>query len=307
MSRNARGRSTVLRPKRPAASDRPPRPAGRRAPASSGTRSESATPAAGRVAPDRLRAGQSEAPDPPARVQVLSPRRRRWNPASLPVRVRRMLLALVLAGLGGGAAWLVFSSPVLGVRQVVIEGESTLRERDVRASIDVPAGVPLARVDTASVAARVARIPQVAKVRVDRRWPDTLAVVVTDRIPLAVVPTASSYAVVDRQGVQLRTALRAPEGYPVVSVGGGPSGRAALPAALSVLDSLPAGLRADVRQLSARTPEGVILQLSGDRQVRWGSAEQLTQKSAVLAALLRSVPRARVYDVSAPSAPTASD
>lgn len=215
------------------------------------------------------------------------------------MRARRVLAVLVLGALVAGGGWLVFVSNALGVRQIVIEGETSLRDRDVRARVTVPEGTPLARVDAAGVAASVRRLPQVATARVDRRWPHVLAVVVTERVPLAVVSSGPSYAVVDREGVVLHSASRAPEGYPMVLADG-----SAQQAALTTLDSLPPALRADVRRLSARTPENITLELAGSRRVRWGSSEGSAQKSAVLATLLRSVPRAQVYDVTAPGAPT---
>ena len=59
----------------------------------------------------------------------------------------------------------------------------------MRAVLDAAAvtpGGPLAAVDLAGIADRIARLPAVESVRVGRSWPHTVAVDVTERVPVAV-------------------------------------------------------------------------------------------------------------------------
>lgn len=208
---------------------------------------------------------------------------------------------LVLAGVLG---WVLLGTGLLGVRAVEVTGTRRLDAATVRSTAAIAPGTPLARVDTAAVAERIRRLPVVRSVAVERRWPRTVSIVVRERVPAAVRQQGPAYVLVDRSGVAFATVPRRPAGLPLVSapVDAGP---AALQAALDVLDALdrlPAGLRAQVREVRAGTPEHVVVALSKGRSVVWGSAERGPRKAAVLGVLLRR--KARVYDVSAPDAPT---
>ena len=54
-------------------------------------------------------------------------------------------------------------------------------------------------------------------------------------------------------------------------------------------------------QVTASTEDSITLHLTGDAEVRWGSAAQSVEKAAVLRALLHH--KASYYDVSVPSEP----
>jgi len=229
-----------------------------------------------------------------AREQTRAQRRRRI--------LARVLLAALLAGLLlATAGWLLLRSSVFALDRVVVTGLERLGPAQVQQQAAVRPGTPLVRVDTDAVAARVARLPAVRTVAVDRDWPGTLRVAVRERTPVAVRAVGSSWALVDRSGVVFDTVDRRPRRLPVVSapVDEGP---AALLATLDVLDALPLPVREQVRDVRAATPDSVTVRLSRDRTVVWGSSERAQRKAAVLAVLLTR--KARVYDVSAPDTPT---
>ena len=97
-------------------------------------------------------------------------------------RQRRLRAALPWAvGLGvllviGGLTWLIYGTPVLGVRDVKVVGVQLLTPQEVQQAAAVPADEPLARVDLDHVRARVRAIPAVDRVVVRRSWPSTLVV-----------------------------------------------------------------------------------------------------------------------------------
>jgi cell division septal protein FtsQ len=76
--------------------------------------------------------------------------------------------------------WL-YGTQVLAVRQVEVTGSVLVPPEQVQAVAAVVLGTPLARVDTAAVAARVRSLPSVAAVDVSRSWPHTLVIEVTER------------------------------------------------------------------------------------------------------------------------------
>lgn len=206
-----------------------------------------------------------------------------------------------------GLVWLVWFSGVLGVRTVEVKGVDRLKPQQVRAVADVSTGQPLARVDTEAAGARVARLPLVEHVDVERSWPHTIRVVVTERTAVAWAVVDGERRAIDRFGVDFRTLPREPRGLVEISTSAAdPRQRQlAVAAAASVVSGLrtqePALMR-QVRAVEAPSRDAVTLRLTRDRTVQWGSAAKTRQKATVLTALLKI--RATDYDVSAPEQPT---
>ena len=224
---------------------------------------------------------------------------RRW------LRVRPLAVVAGVLALAVVAGWVVLASPVLVVRTVQVEvstsGADRLDPAVIRRLAAVPLGRPLARLDTAAVGARVRQLPGVASVTVSRSWPSTVVVSVTARTPVAALRSGDGYALVDGAAVPFQQVRTVPAGLPLVQAGSA-GGAAALRAAIGVVVALPAALRATVSRVAAPTAEDVTLTLRSGRTVVWGGVARSTRKAVVLAALLKYP--AKVYDVSAPDAPT---
>jgi cell division protein FtsQ len=219
-------------------------------------------------------------------------------------RRRLVALAVVAAVASSGAGWaLVYSSVLASVEGVEVRGAVTVSVADVLAAAAVPLGGPLAGVDTGAVAARVAALPGVGAVEVGRDWPHTVVVAVTERVPVAVAPTAQGPFLVDGAGVAYHPAPLDPDLPRLTTATVGPDDPATR-AALAVLAVLPEPVRDEVRTvrvLTHGTPQ-VTLELTEDRVVRWGSPDRAAEKAAVLAPLLTE--RGQVYDVASPELPT---
>ncbi|WP_066888156.1 cell division protein FtsQ/DivIB [Carbonactinospora thermoautotrophica] len=222
-------------------------------------------------------------------------RARRW------LALRPALIGLGLLALLGALAWVVYVSPALAARRIEVVGTRRVSAEEVRRLAEPELGRPLARADVRGVERRVGRLRPVAAVHVVRAWPHTLRVQVTERQVAAVVPDGDRYALVDRAGVRFGEVSTVPPGVPVIQAAAGQQDAAALRGALDILAALPPSILRQVRSVRANTPDDVVLRLSGDVTVRWGSAERSADKATVLAALLRQ--KGTVYDVSAPDAP----
>ncbi len=209
-------------------------------------------------------------------------------------------LVVVLLVAGGLVVWF---SPLMSVREIEVHGLSTVSQEQVLTALDVPAGTPLSRVDLDAAAARVAALPRVARVSVDRHYPSRLSVSVTERVPEVFVDKPDGTHLLDATGVDFATAPPTP-GVPRLVV---PSPSATDPltrAALTVIAALPEGVRTQVEQVTPVSPVDVRFALTGGRTVIWGTPDAVTRKAAVLAALL-SQP-GKTYDVSTPDLPTVS-
>jgi cell division protein FtsQ len=230
------------------------------------------------------------APRPPAAAQTPSSRRGKLIGA-----------ALVVVALLAGAGWAVGFSGVLGVRHVTVTGVRALTADQVRTAAAVPAGRPLARLDTGGVADRIRALPGVERVAVTRSWPGTVRIIVTERRGVALVDRGDALWLIDPDGVIFQRLTTHPK-LPILRIPGiGPDSDLTR-AALAAVTALPPTLLAHVSEVRAATPESVTLRLSGGRTVLWGGAEDSAAKASVLSALL-SRP-GTYYDVSTPSVVT---
>ena len=207
-----------------------------------------------------------------------------------------VLLPVLLLG------WVVLASSLFAVRQVTVTGQSRLTQAQVLRAAAVGDGTPLARIDTAAVAHRVRRLPQVAQATVSRTWPHGLHIVVLERRPVVAVPQARGVLLLDGQGVALGVAARLPARVLRLDVPDGTEAGPATKAALRVLDGLPAGLASRLHAVRATSAEQVTLLLRGGRQVLWGGDEDGPAKAAAVTALLAM--HGTVFDVSAPGVVT---
>src|ERR1700754_1331042 len=104
------------------------------------------------------------------------------------MKARTAFLVLLTAGVVGTAAWLVFFSPVLGVRSIEIVGNLTVPSERIEQQAGVADLHPLATVNLADVQNRVLGIRHLATAKVDRIWPATLKIEVVEREPIAAIP-----------------------------------------------------------------------------------------------------------------------
>lgn len=223
-------------------------------------------------------------------------------------RFLRILLWFLVVALLGALVWLVWFSPVLNVRRVEVEGMTSLTAADIRSAAAVPIGGPLARVNVGAIETRVARMPRVDSVETRRKWPHVLVIKVRERVPVAWVEIDGQIRLVDRHGVDFRTVRSGPTALVEMRIDtSDPDVRVkAFEAATRVIVFLRADGRDifdGLRHVSADTQDSVRLELSRNRTVVWGSAENNEDKLTVLRALLKGVKAAR-YDVSAPELPT---
>lgn len=231
--------------------------------------------------------------DPRFRERALQRRRRPW---------RRFLWAVVALAVVAALVWLAFWSPVLAVRKVEVTGVSGADRTAVAGLVGVDEGTPLARVDLGGVEERVRSRRSIAEVSVQRGWPSTLRVRVVQRQPALVLKNPDGQLeVVDATGVSYGIVTAPPAGVPVVTAASTKgTTKAALEAALSVIQTLPVDLAKQVSAIQVSTANLVSFTL-GKVKVVWGGADAADRKLEILRALLPTEPD--VIDVSAPATP----
>jgi len=222
-------------------------------------------------------------------------------------RFRRYLYLTFLAIFVVAVVWLIWFSTVLGVRNVTVEGQDSLDADEISTRAEISRGEPLVRVDTVSVESRIAGLERVEAVRVERSWPNTIAIRIVERKSVAWTRSGGAVRGVDRFGVDFRSYAKAPrELYEVrVSATDSENRHESLVESAKVIDIIRDGdpdLYGAIDHVNVASKDSVELILSKKRTVRWGSAAKSTQKLRVLKPLLDI--SARTYDVTAPEQPT---
>jgi len=240
--------------------------------------------------------------------------------------IRPMLVVASVATVVAAVLWTALSSPVLRLERVRVsdvvghvnasgdrvrvDATSRLSVMQVLNAAQAPIGRSLLQVSPGVIQRRVAALPPVASVRVQRVWPHTLRIAVVERAPVAAVVGAGGVVtLLDSSGVAFATAPTLPAAAHLVVVRlSAPldldtprtsAAAVAARAALQVWAALPAQMRAQVQWVGATSADGVSFGLPGSRTVVWGAAGQTGDKLAALSGLMQH--RARTYDVSTPS------
>ncbi|MET9376410.1 cell division protein FtsQ/DivIB [Streptomyces sp. NPDC003035] len=228
---------------------------------------------------------------------------------------RVLLIALAVLALVAGGVWALYGSSWLRVERVSTSGTQVLTPREVEAAAAVPIGSPLVSVDTDAIEARLLRkLPRIDTVEVVRSWPHGISLKVAERKPVLLVEKGGKFTEVDSGGTRFATVDKAPRGVPklVLDAASSPSLRRfdadrLLLEAVGVTSELPEKIARDTRVVKVTSYDSITLELGDGRTVLWGSGEDGAVKARVLAALMKATPKAGHFDVSAPTAPAASD
>jgi cell division protein FtsQ len=107
-------------------------------------------------------------------------------------RLGRMTLALQMSGVGvlaSAGLWFFYArittSAFLSIKRIEVHGNSRLSAGEIRGLLGPAVGENILCVDIARLKSRLAASPWVASARVRRSLPDTLAVEIQERLPLA--------------------------------------------------------------------------------------------------------------------------
>jgi cell division protein FtsQ len=221
-------------------------------------------------------------------------------------RWKVLFVALLVTGVLGTATWVLLGSRLLVARHIVVVGERLVPRDRVLAVARVRLGEPLIRLNTGAVRDRVEAVQEVETVRVERRWPATVRIVVRERTPVAAVQHDNRFLQVDRYGVTVLTSAARPRGLPALLVVDPVQTDPSLRAGLAVIGALPPWVSRRVASVEARSPEAVTLRLKEGIAIVWGAPEHAPDKLRLLRGLLSTTPQrgTKTIDVSSPEVVT---
>jgi cell division protein FtsQ len=223
----------------------------------------------------------------------------------------RLLTAVAAIVLFTGATWTTTRSALLDVDHVAVSGGSLVTPAEATTGARLRRGQPMVSVDIAAAERRLRRLPWVDTAAVERAFPNTVRIHLTERVAVAAAARPSGgWVLLDRGGRVLaeRAAMtsRAGELPQVIGAGGTPAPGESLDTARPALDVVAALPDAVRRQIQSVTLEGEAVTLHmGAREIRIGPPTQLAAKVAALGVLLERVGdrSVAVLDVRVPQAP----
>ena len=221
----------------------------------------------------------------------------------------RVVLGVVALAIVAVAAWVVLASPLLDVDRVIIRGTAHTTPEQVQNAAQVARGDAMIWVDGGAIAARVKALPWVRDAHVERDWPGTVRITVTERAPAAWVQSSTGPVIVDGSGRVLDRVANAPVGLPQVDgVASVPPVGARISPTLgaSVAGRLLGYARSGTKSIAV-TDHGVNLTLVSGVEVRLGSPTAVMVKVRAAVAVLDALNGQTVsyVDVAVPSNPVA--
>lgn len=226
---------------------------------------------------------------------------------------RRRLRMLLSGGgvvLAVASAYGVTRSPMLDVDRIRVSGATFTSTDDIARAGGLTGRPQLADVDPIEAVEAIERLPWVHHAEVVRHWPQTVAVRVVERAPLATMAAAGGgWALVDRTGRVLEVQPDKPTGFAVVVAPPVPAPglQVAAPAAagLAVVDALPASLSQLLETVTVAEDETLVIGLKGVPTVHFGPAEQVRPKLVAVSTLVEraNLRGVAAIDVRVPSAP----
>jgi len=220
----------------------------------------------------------------------------------------RILVALAAIALFTGATWTTTRSSLLDVDHIEVSGGKVVTAEQAAAGAGLRRGQPMLSVNAGAAERRLRRLPWVDTAVVDRAFPNTVRIRLTERVAAAIAARpGGGWVLLDRGGRVLAEPADRPGDLPeVIGAGATPPPAAPLTAAapaLQVITALPDAVR---KQVTSATLDGDAVTLhAGSREIRIGPPTQLAAKVAALSVLLERVGNrsVAVLDVRVPQAP----
>jgi cell division protein FtsQ len=221
---------------------------------------------------------------------------------------------LLIAASVAYGGWLAWGSPPFRLQRVEVAGASHVSAKDVVVASGLLEGMHLLRVSTRDVAHRVDAIPWVRNATVERIIPSKVRIIITERVPAAVVVAGGKTYLVDRNGIIIsegNAEMLKVSGLPFDQANAGQ--RLQLRQffdAIAIAGALPADLRLKLVEIQAETVDKVTLRMSDGLTVLYGAAEETAAKNFAITSLLQdAAKRGEAFasiDVRVPSRPAAT-
>ncbi len=135
----------------------------------------------------------------------------------------------------------------LAVTDIQAIGRRNTSGEDILLALGVSARTPILGLDLVDAKRRVESLPWVASAEIERRLPHALRIVITERVPVAILQTADRSMLIDAKGVQIVPVAAQSGGLPIVTGRGAAENVADLLADLARFPEVASRVKAAVR------------------------------------------------------------
>lgn len=225
-------------------------------------------------------------------------------------RLRRIVWFLGLATVVGVGFGLTRTA-LLDVDRVRVTGIDRVPLRTVLEVSGVSIGEPMTDVSLGEAAEAIESLSWVREASVERSWPGTISIDVSERVPVAVVTDGDTHALVDADGAVMGVVESAPESLVRIEMDTTARVGSLLPVelrpGLTVAQRLTPELRSQVDSVRAADGGQVELGLSSGTRVRLGTVGEMTAKLVSLQTILDHLDQpVGLIDVRVPATPMVS-
>lgn len=210
-------------------------------------------------------------------------RQKKWN-------VFESVIFVILVLVTG---FILLSSPIFEVREVLVRGNHFLSEEKILSVADVGLGVNIFKLKMADITSNLKYLPLVKEAQVARSLPSTVVITVVERVPLGLLPSAEGFIEVDEEGVYLARAGAGSPGLPVIT---GVQADAVSPgqvceseqlkSALEVIKGLPPGAAANLSEVHVEQDGQVNIYTTEGYQCRFGLPQEIREKGEIFQQVL---------------------
>ena len=217
-----------------------------------------------------------------------------------PVRKRRSRLPWLmwlLAIVGIITWWALYQSRWFLIEEVKVEGIKRLNQQTVMQVAQVKLGEPVISAQPAKISKRLAAIPQIKSVQVERGWPHSVLIKVTERSPVAASIGRTGFNLIDDEGMLAGRSKIKPKKFRLITA---KPNTPAMKSAVKIALAMPAKWK--VAKITAENSNSVIVELIHGQTIAFGSGEQAKLKVKVVGSLI--INNYRHINVSTPLSPS---
>jgi cell division protein FtsQ len=212
-------------------------------------------------------------------------------------RGRAVLALLFTAALiaGAGIYGFYFSNWLL-IKNITVEGNSRASDEQIIDLAQIQLDTPLIDLNTEQIISSLIEIDSVKEIEVRKGWPDSVVIVVTERVPIALTDLTDGRYLVDDTGKAFHRA--GPDDvYRFVFAPNDP----ARGLAARVANTVPEYLVSEISRVESFNGRSATIILNSGRRIVWGDEFKSADKASVLRVLLRT--DEGDIDVSTPEVP----
>ncbi|MGE4061884.1 MAG: cell division protein FtsQ/DivIB [Rhodospirillaceae bacterium] len=130
---------------------------------------------------------------------------------------------------------------------LTVEGREMTAAEDLLGALDAEVGTPIAAIDVVKARAKVEALPWVKSAKIERRLPNTIHMVLTERVPYALWQRGGHYTLVDHEGELIADVPESDIRLPLIVGADAPANAAVLFEALKTQPELARRVQAAVR------------------------------------------------------------